>query len=51
MDKYKINYIYDKENDINDIFIKVLSRELRKYILSLQNKKNVTWKDRDYFEV
>ncbi len=32
MDKYKINYIYDKNNDINDIFIKVLNKELKKYI-------------------
>lgn len=32
MDKYKINYIYNENNDINDIFIKVLNKELKKYI-------------------
>ena len=32
MDKYKINYIYDENNDINDIFIKILNKELKKYI-------------------
>lgn len=32
MDKYKINYFYDKNNDINDIFIRVLYRELKKNI-------------------
>ena len=32
MDKYKINYIYNKNNDINDVFIKVLNKELKKYI-------------------
>ncbi len=31
MDKYKINYIFNKE-DINNIFIKVLNKELKKYI-------------------
>lgn len=31
MDKYKINYIYNENNDINDIFIKVLNKELEKY--------------------
>ncbi len=40
MDKYKINYIYDKNNDINDIFIKVLNKELKKYTLMIcKNKK------------
>ena len=32
MDKYKIYYIYDEANDINDILIKVLNKELKKYI-------------------
>lgn len=32
MDKYKIHYIYDEANDINDILIKVLNKELKKYI-------------------
>ena len=40
MGKYKINYIYDENNDINDIFIKVLSKELKKYIqIICKNKK------------
>ena len=40
MDKYKINYIFSKEKDINDIFIKVLNKELKKYILMIcKNKK------------
>ena len=33
MDKYKINYIYDENNDINDILINVLNKELKKYII------------------
>lgn len=32
MDKYKIKYIYNENNNINDIFIKVLNKELKKYI-------------------
>lgn len=32
MDKYKINYIFTKEEDINDILIKVLNKELKKYL-------------------
>ncbi len=32
MGKYQINYIYDKNNDLNAIFIKVLNKELKKYI-------------------
>ncbi len=40
MDKYKINYIFSVEKDINDIFIKVLNKELKKYILMIcKNKK------------
>ena len=40
MDKYKINYIFNGEKDINDIFIKVLNKELKKYILMIcKNKK------------
>lgn len=40
MDKYKINYIYNENNDINDIFIKVLNKELKKYILMIcKNEK------------
>ena len=39
MDKYKINYIYNENNDINDIFIKVLKRELKKYIQTICKEK------------
>ena len=40
MDKYKINYIFSREKDINDIFIKVLNKELKKHILMIcKNKK------------
>lgn len=40
MDKYKINYIYNENNDINDVFIKVLNKELKKYIQMIcKNKK------------
>ena len=40
MDKYKINYIFNSENDINDILISVLNKELKKYIETFfKNKK------------
>ncbi len=40
MDKYKISYIFSGEKDINDIFIKVLNKEIKKYILMIcKNKK------------
>lgn len=40
MDKYKINYIYSENNNINDIFIKVLNKEIKKYIIMIcKNKK------------
>ena len=44
MDKYKINYIYDENNDINDILIKILNKELKKYIQMIckNDKKEVT---------
>ena len=32
MDKYKINYIFNSEKDINDILINVLKKEIKKYI-------------------
>lgn len=32
MDKYKINFIFNNEKDINDILINVLNKELKKYI-------------------
>lgn len=42
MIKYKINFIYSEENNINDILIKVLKKELKNYIqLIYNNKKNI----------
>lgn len=42
MNKYKINFIYSEENNINDILIKVLKKELKNYIqLIYNNKKNI----------
>ena len=42
MNKYKINFIYSEENNINDILIKVLKKELKNYIqLIYNNKKNL----------
>lgn len=32
MDKYKINFIFNNEKDINDILIKVLNKELKNYL-------------------
>lgn len=32
MDKYKINFIFNNEKDINDILINILNKELKKYI-------------------
>ena len=32
MNKYKIKFIYNKGNDINDVFIKTLSKELENKI-------------------
>lgn len=32
MEKYKINFIFNSENDMNDIIINVLNKELKKYI-------------------
>lgn len=31
MSKYKINYVFNGDKDINDILIKVLNKELEKY--------------------
>ena len=40
MDKYNIKYIFNEEEDINDILIKVLNKELKKYIQTIcKNKK------------
>lgn len=42
MNKYKINFIYSEENNINDILIKVLKKELKNYIqIIYNNKKNI----------
>ena len=41
MDKYKINIIFNEEKDINDIFINVLKKELKKYISMIcRNEKS-----------
>ena len=44
MNKYKINFIYSKETIINDIFTKVLKKELKKYVemICKNDKKKVT---------
>lgn len=44
MSKYKINFIYSKETIINDIFTKVLKKELKKYVKMIckNYKKEVT---------
>ena len=39
MDKYKINYIFNKDKDINDILIKVLNKELKKYLEMIYKDK------------
>ena len=40
MDKYNIKYIFNEEKDINDILVKVLNKELKKYIQTIcKNKK------------
>ena len=41
MIKYKINYIYDKDNDINDIFIKVIKKEVKEFIKNTLNKSKI----------
>ena len=44
MDKYKINFIFNNEKDINDILINVLNKELKKYIQMIckNDKREVT---------
>lgn len=44
MDKYKINFIFNKEKDINDILINVLNKELKKYIqiICKNDKREIT---------
>ena len=44
MNKYKIKFIYNKDNDINEVFIKTLSKELEKKIYKeslIERDKNV----------
>ncbi len=49
MNKYNINIIYDKDsnNTINDIFIKVLAIELKKYLASCKNKLSLNEGDKN----
>ena len=44
MDKYKINFIFNNEKDINDILINVLNKEFKKYIQMIckNDKREVT---------
>lgn len=44
MDKYKINFIFNNEKDINDILIDVLNKELKKYIQMIckNDKRKIT---------
>lgn len=52
MGKYKINYIYDENNDINDILIKILNKELKKYIQVIcKNKKSEIPSSRTYLSL
>ena len=44
MNKYTIKFIYNKGNDINDVFIKTLSKELENKIYKeslIESDKNV----------
>ena len=44
MNKYKIKFIYNKDNDINEVFIKTLSKELENKIYKeslIETDKNV----------
>lgn len=40
MDNYKITYIFNGKEDINDIFIKVLKKEISVYIDMISKEKN-----------
>jgi hypothetical protein len=44
VDKYKINFIFNNEKDINDILINVLNKELKKYIQMIckNDKREIT---------
>ena len=44
MNKYKIKFIYNKDNDINEVFIKTLNKELENKIYKeslIERDKNV----------
>ena len=44
MNKYKIKFIYNKDNDINEVFIKTLRKELENKIYKeslIESDKNV----------
>ena len=52
MDKYKINYIFNNEKDINDILINVLNKELKKYIQMIcKNKKTELYYILKYYKI
>lgn len=44
MNNYKINFSYSTETTINDIFVKVLKKELKNYIKMIckNNKKDIS---------
>ena len=42
MDKYKINYIFVGDKDINEILIKVLNTELKNYMQMICKDKKKT---------
>lgn len=40
MDKYKIDFIFNNDKDINDILVNVLNKELKKYLsMTCKNEK------------
>ena len=44
MNKYKIKFIYNKDNDINEVFMKTLNKELENKIYKeslIESDKNV----------
>lgn len=41
MNKYKVNFVYSEEKNINDILIKVLKKELKDYIQLIYNNKKI----------
>ena len=52
MDKYNINYIFNEDKDIDDILIKVLNKELKKYFAMIcKNKKIEVPSSRTYLSL